>query len=55
MADRLSAARAYVAQKPTDRFGIYTLAMELRKIQAWEECFSTFDRLLELYPNNGPA
>jgi hypothetical protein len=46
MADRLSAARDYVAKKPTDRFGLYTLAMELRKVQAWEECFATFDRLL---------
>jgi tetratricopeptide (TPR) repeat protein len=55
MADRLSAARDYVAKKPTDRFGLYTLGMELRKAQAWEECFATFDRLLELYPENGPG
>ncbi|HND28642.1 MAG TPA: tetratricopeptide repeat protein [Myxococcota bacterium] len=55
MADRLSVARDYVAKKPADRFGLYTLAMELRKVQAWEECFATFDRLLELYPENGPG
>lgn len=55
MADRLSAARDYVAKKPTDRFGLYTLAMELRKVQSWEDCFAVFDRLLELYPENGPG
>jgi len=55
MADRLSAARDYVAKKPTDRFGLYTLAMELRKLQQWPECFLHFDRLLELYPDNGPG
>lgn len=46
MADRLAAARDYVAKKPTDRFGLYTLAMEHRKLQAWGECFAAFDALL---------
>lgn len=55
MADRLTAARDYVAKKPTDRFGLYTLAMELRKLQSWEECFASFDRLLEHHPDNGPG
>lgn len=55
MADRIQMARAYVASKPTDRFGLYTLAMELRKVQAWEECFGTFERLLSVYPDYGPA
>lgn len=55
MADRLSAARDYVSKKPRDRFGLYTLGMELWKAELWEECFATFDRLLELYPENGPG
>jgi predicted Zn-dependent protease len=55
MLDRLAAARAYVAKKPEDRFGLYTLAMELRKTAAWEECFATFRRLLELHPGYGAA
>jgi predicted Zn-dependent protease len=55
MADRITAARDYVTKKPTDRFGLYTLAMELRKIQDWTESFSTFDRLLEHHPDNGPG
>ena len=55
MADRLTAARDYVAKKPTDRFGLYTLAMELRKLQSWEESFAAFDRLLEHHPDNGPG
>lgn len=50
---RLVAARAYVEKKPTDRFGLYTLAMELRKAKEWEACFSTFQRLLEHNPGYG--
>lgn len=50
---RLDAARAYVARKPEDRFGLYTLAMELRKVKAWEDCFGTFQTLLELNPGYG--
>jgi tetratricopeptide (TPR) repeat protein len=50
---RLEAARAYVARKPEDRFGLYTLAMELRKAKRWEECFEMFQRLLDLNPGYG--
>lgn len=55
MSDRLSAARDYVAKRPTDKFGLYTFAMELRKIKSWEECFATFDSLLVHHPGNGPG
>ena len=55
MSDRLAAARAYVAGRPTDRFGLYALAMELRKIGEWAECWATFDRLLEHHPDYGAA
>lgn len=55
MADRLAAARAWVAGKPKDRFGLYALAMELRSAGLWEECFSTFDRLIEHHPDYGVA
>lgn len=55
MADRLTAARDYVAKKPTDRFGLYTLAMELRKLQQWQESFAAFDLLLQHHPDNGPG
>jgi tetratricopeptide (TPR) repeat protein len=50
MSSRLDAARAYVAQKPTDRFGLYALAMELRKLKAYEESFAGFDALLSAHP-----
>lgn len=50
---RLDAARAYVLKKPEDRFGLYTLAMELRKVGLWAECFATFQRLLALNPGYG--
>jgi hypothetical protein len=50
---RLQAAQAYVLKKPEDRFGLYTLAMELRKVKDWAACFSTFQRLLELNPGYG--
>jgi uncharacterized protein (DUF58 family) len=52
---RLAAARAYVARKPADRFGLYTLALELKKIAAWEQCFATFETLLQHHPDYGPA
>lgn len=55
MADRISIARDYVAKKPHDRFGLYTLAMELRKARAFDECYATFDQLLSLYPDYGPG
>ncbi len=50
---RLEAARAYVQKRPEDRFGLYTLAMELRKEKEWTDCFSTFQRLLSLNPGYG--
>lgn len=53
MADRLAAARDYVAKKPTDRFGLYALAMELRKARAWDECFQAFGALLQHHPDYG--
>ena len=53
MSDRLTAARDYVAKKPTDRFGLYALAMELRKVRAWDECFGAFDALLRHHPDYG--
>lgn len=55
MDSRLAAARAYVARKPADRFGLYTLALELKKISAWEECFATFAELLRHHPGYGPG
>lgn len=55
MSDRLAAARDYVAKKPSDRFGLYALAMELRKVQAFEECFAAFDTLLTHHPDYGAA
>jgi len=55
VSDRLAAARDYVARKPTDRFGLYALAMELRKAGAHAECFATFDTLLEHHPRYGAA
>jgi predicted Zn-dependent protease len=55
VADRLTAAREYVARKPTDRFGLYALAMELRKARAWDECFAAFDALIAHHPDYGAA
>ncbi len=55
MSDRLAAARDYVSRKPTDRFGLYALAMELRKAKAWEECFAAFDNLLVVHPDYAVA
>lgn len=53
MSDRLEAARAHVARKPTDRFGLYALAMELRKLRDWSACFAAFDNLLQVHPDYG--
>lgn len=53
MSDRLAAARAYIVRKPTDRFGLYALAMELRKEKDWPACFEAFDTLLTVHPDYG--
>jgi hypothetical protein len=53
--ERLAAARAYVEKKPSDKFGLYTLAMELRKEADWPSCFSAFDTLLAHHPDYGAA
>lgn len=55
MSDRLAAARDYVAKKPTDRFGLYALAMELRKVKSWEESVAAWEALLVHHPQNGPG
>ncbi len=55
MVDRLQAARAYVEKRPTDKFGLYALAMELRRVAEWEACFATFATLLSHYPDYGAA
>lgn len=55
MTDRLSAARDYVARKPTDRFGLFALAMELRKKQLWSESFAAYEQLALHHPDYGAA
>lgn len=55
LSDRLAAARDYVARKPTDRFGLFALGMELRKAREWADCFATFDALLLHHPGYGAA
>ena len=55
MNERLAAARAWVDKKPTDKFGLYTLAMELRKESDWPACFAAFDALLVHHPDYGAA
>ena len=55
MSDRLAFVRDYVAKKPADRFGLYTLGMELRKVKEWPECFATFETLLGPHAGNGPG
>jgi len=55
VSDRLAAARDYVAKKPTDRFGLYALGMELRKAREWAESFAVFESLLTHHPENGPG
>lgn len=53
MSDRLAVARDYVAKKPTDRFGLYTLAMEYRKVKDYTQSVATFRTLLEHHPLYG--
>ena len=55
MNERLAASRAYVEKKPTDKFGLYTLAMELRKEADWPACFVAFDTLIAHHPDYGAA
>lgn len=53
MADRLAFVRDYLTKKPQDRFALYSLGMELRKVAQWEECYATFEELARLFPTYG--
>ena len=52
MNERLEAARAYLQKKPNDRFALYSLAMELRKLSDWPACFAAFEDLLARHPDD---
>lgn len=51
---RIPALRAFLEKKPTDRFALYALAMELRK-DLDPEAEIRFRELLTAYPEAGPA
>ncbi len=51
--ERLEAARAYLQKKPNDRFALYSLAMELRKLSDWPACFAAFEDLLARHRDDG--
>jgi tetratricopeptide (TPR) repeat protein len=45
--------RTFLESRPTDRFGLYALALELRKAGRDDEALDVFDRLLEHHPGSG--
>ena len=45
--------RSFLESRPTDRFGLYALALELRKAGCDDEALTVFDRLLEHHPRSG--
>ena len=53
--DRLEMLRRFVEQRPDDPFPRYGLAMELRKLQRWDECANAFKELCEAFPDYLPA
>lgn len=55
MVDRLALLRTVVAQKPSDPFPRYGLAMELRKLGRLDEANAAFAELMQLHPGYVPA
>ncbi|MEZ4452135.1 MAG: tetratricopeptide repeat protein [Nannocystaceae bacterium] len=53
--DRLALLRTVVAQKPTEPFPRYGLAMELRKLGRLGEANAAFAELMGLHPGYVPA
>jgi len=45
--------RTFLETRPTDRFGLYALALELRKAGRDDEALEVFVRLLEHHPGSG--
>ncbi len=43
--------RALLASEPNDSFLNFSLAMELAKLERWDESFAQFDRLFEVDPD----
>ena len=51
--DRVAFFTDYLSTKPQDRFAMYSLALELVKIEAWDRAESAFRALLEAHPQSG--
>lgn len=43
--------RSLLAAEPDDAFLNFSLAMELAKLERWDESFAQFDRLIEVDPD----
>ncbi|MBX2801659.1 MAG: hypothetical protein KTR31_28535 [Myxococcales bacterium] len=51
--DRVAQLQAFLERKPTDRFALYSLALELKKAGDVAGAQQLFDRLLQAHPTSG--
>lgn len=51
--DRLSTLRAWLVDRPEDRFARYSLALELKKAGQVDEAFAELRELLRRHPGSG--
>ena len=51
--DRIATYQSYLEDKPDDRFAMYSLALELKRVGRLEEAERAFDALLSLHPTSG--
>ena len=51
--DRIAPLEAWLRERPGDRFALYSLALELRKVGRHDEALETFAELLAAHPRSG--
>ena len=53
MSDRIGLYRAHLEKHPSDRFALYSLALELKKAGDFAASVDAFQRLLAAHPSSG--
>ena len=51
--DRIATYQSYLKDKPDDRFAMYSLALELKRVGRFEEAEHAFGALLISHPTSG--
>lgn len=53
MADRIAMFEQYLTERPGDRFAMYGLALEYRKVGRFDDAVQAFRALLAAHPDSG--